>query len=171
VLLAVGLALLTAACDVSMTRQPKYRTYEPSGLWKNGSSAQPLPDGVVAQNAIAREAALRDPPKATPALLARGRERFDIFCAPCHGRDGAGDGIIVRHGFPHPPDFHSDAIIALPARQIVDTITNGYGVMFSYADRVEPKDRWAIAAYIRALQLAGRAKAADFPNAVEGPAQ
>jgi mono/diheme cytochrome c family protein len=166
-----GVALLTAACDVSMTQQPKYRTYAPSELWENGTSAQPLPEGVVAQSTLARDEVAANPPKVTSALLARGRERFDIFCSPCHGLDGGGAGVIVHHGFPNPPDFHSGKMLALPARSIFDTITNGYGVMYSYAARVEPADRWAITAYIRALQLSGHAKLTDFPEAKERLAQ
>jgi mono/diheme cytochrome c family protein len=78
--------------------------------------------------------------------------RFGIYCSPCHGYDGYGDGIIVARGFPHPPSFHGARLRAAPAKLFFDTITNGYGVMYSYADRVEPADRWAIVAYIRALQ-------------------
>ena len=165
--IVAAIALLTGACDVSMSKQPKYRSYDPSELWDNGTSAQPLPDGVVAQNAITRDEVTANPPQVTPALLARGRERFDIFCSPCHGLDASGKGVIVQHGFPAPPNFHSRELMAFPARRIFDTITNGHGVMYSYADRVEPADRWAIAAYIRALQLAGHAKLADFPQAKE----
>lgn len=164
-LAALGMALLTAACGLNMGQQPKFRTYEPSKLWEDGSSARPLPYGVVSQRDLARDAMSAHPPPATRALLARGRQRYDIFCAPCHGLDGAGDGIVVEHGFPHPPDFHSRDMMALSARRIFDTISYGYGVMYSYGARVEPEDRWAIVAYIRALQLAGHADLADFPQA------
>jgi mono/diheme cytochrome c family protein len=111
-----------------------------------------LPEGVVAQGDLAREAAAVAPPPATAALLARGRERFGIYCAPCHGYDGYGEGIVVARGFPHPPSFHQNRLRSAPPKLFFDTITNGYGAMYSYADRVEPQDRWAIVAYIRALQ-------------------
>jgi mono/diheme cytochrome c family protein len=103
----------------------------------------------------------------TDALLARGSERFGIFCAPCHGVAGDGDGVIVAHGFPAPPSYHIDRLLAAPAQHFFDVMTSGYGVMFSYADRVDVQDRWAIAAYIRALQLSRRATVAQAPDATE----
>jgi mono/diheme cytochrome c family protein len=99
----------------------------------------------------------------TLALLERGRERFDIACAPCHGRDGGGKGVIVERGFPAPPAFVIDRLRAAPVQHFYDVITNGYGAMFPYANRVMPRDRWAIAAYIRALQASSDAKVADVP--------
>ena len=106
-------------------------------------------------------------PPVTAELLARGQERYGIFCAPCHGLAGDGDGIIVAHGFPTPPSYHIDRLVAAPAEHFYEVITKGYGVMFSYADRVDEKDRWAIAAYIRALQLSRRTTLAEAPNAME----
>jgi len=161
----VGLSLLLAGCGLSMTEQRKYKTYAPAKLWSDGTSARPLPDGVVAQGDVERAAAAATPPPVDDALLARGRERFGIHCAPCHGLAGDGDGIIVAHGFPRPPSYHIDRLLAAPAQHFVDVITHGYGVMYAYADRVEPHDRWAIAAYIRALQLSRRAKVAQVPDA------
>ena len=145
--------LMLASCNEGQDPQKRYRTYsqaEPS--WPGSSEALALPDGVVAQGDLAREAAAANPPPVTAQLFARGRERFAIYCSPCHGYDGYGDGIIVARGFPHPPSFHENRLRAAPAKLFFDTITNGYGVMYSYADRVEPADRWAIVAYIRALQ-------------------
>ena len=97
----------------------------------------------------------------TPELLARGRERYDIHCAICHGRTGAGNGEIVRRGFPAPPTYHNDRLRNAPIGHFYNVITNGYGVMYPYASRVEPADRWAIAAYIRALQLSHNARPED----------
>ncbi len=151
--LAVLPALLLAGCDYSMTQQRKYTAYQPSRFWEDGASARPLPEGVVDQNAPAREAALSDPPGASSALLARGRERFEIFCTPCHGLAGDGDGMIVKRGFPAPPSYHSTRLVTAPAQTFLDAISNGYGIMYSYGARVDPADRWAILAYIRALQL------------------
>jgi mono/diheme cytochrome c family protein len=165
-LLPIALLLLTS-CGLSMTRQPKYDTYAPADIWPDGASARRLPDGVVAQGQPARLASEATPPPATEALLQRGRERFDIYCSPCHGLAGDADGIIVAHGFPKPPSYHIDRLLAAPARHFYDVISNGYGVMFSYAARVEPEDRWAIVGYIRALQLSRRATVAQAPEAEE----
>jgi mono/diheme cytochrome c family protein len=156
-----------AGCDLSMTEQRKLATYAPSTLWTDGTSARPLPDHVVAQGDVRRAAAEKTPPPVTTALLARGRERFDIFCAPCHGLAGDGDGIIVAHGFPAPPSYHADRLLAAPAQHFYSVITGGYGAMYSYADRIDPHDRWAIAAYIRALQLSRHAAVAQVPDAAE----
>ena len=162
---ALCLSLLVCGCGLSMTEQRKYKTYAPSTFWADGASARLLPGGVVAEGDLATAAVAVTPPDATPALVARGRERFDIYCAPCHGLAGDADGIIVAHGFPKPPSLHSEHLLAAPAQHIYDTITRGNGVMYAYADRVEPHDRWAIVAYIRALQLSRRAVVADLPEA------
>ncbi len=108
------------------------------------------------------EAADAMPYPITMALLRRGRERFDIYCAPCHSPVGDGDGMVARRGFPHPPSYHSDRLRSAPDRHFYDVMTNGYGVMRSYADRVPPEDRWAIVAYIRALQLSQYARVEDL---------
>ncbi len=96
-------------------------------------------------------------------VLERGRERFDIFCSPCHGRTGAGNGMIVQRGFPAPPSYHIDRLRKAPVGHFFDVITQGYGVMYSYAGRVEPADRWAIAAYIRVLQKSHDGRLQDVP--------
>jgi mono/diheme cytochrome c family protein len=159
--------LLLTACDYSMSLQHKYRTYSPSDVWSDGASARPLPNGAVAQGDLARRAVASSPPSATEALLGRGRERFNIYCSPCHGLAGDGDGVIVAHGFPKPPSYHIDRLLAAPAGHLYDVISNGYGVMYSYGARVEPQDRWAIVAYIRALQLSRHATVAEAPEAKE----
>jgi mono/diheme cytochrome c family protein len=162
---AVCLVLLLGGCGLSMTEQRKYKTYAPSGLWADGTSARPLPGGTVAQGDLALAAVEATPPDASPELLARGHERFDIYCAPCHGLAGDADGVIVAHGFPKPPSYHLDRLLAAPAQHFYDVISKGYGVMYSYSDRVDPHDRWAIVAYIRALQFSRRAKVAEVPEA------
>ncbi len=159
----VLLPLALAACKQEMTQQRRYDTYEPGPLWADGTSARPLPVGVVARGDLARDAAVANPPEVTPALLARGQERFGIYCAPCHGPAGDGDGMIPRRGFPHPPSYHTARLRAAPATYIYDVITRGYGVMYGYAARVEPADRWAIIAYIRALQASTMANLTDVP--------
>jgi cytochrome c len=99
----------------------------------------------------------------TREVLERGRERFEIYCAPCHGRTGEGNGMIVQRGFPPPPSYHIDRLRQSPAGHFFDVITQGYGIMYSYAERVEPQDRWAIAAYIRVLQKSRNATLTELP--------
>jgi hypothetical protein len=99
------------------------------------------------------EHAATNPYPITLELLRRGQQRFDIYCSPCHSVLGDGDGFIVRRGFPSPPSYHIDRLRNAPDRHFFDVMTNGYGIMYPYADRVNPADRWAIVAYIRALQL------------------
>jgi len=101
---------------------------------------------------------------ATLEVLERGQERYNIYCSPCHGLSGRGDGMVVRRGFPAPPSYHSAKLRAATAQHIFDVISNGYGVMYSYAARVEPRDRWAIVAYIRALQESRNARLAEAPE-------
>jgi mono/diheme cytochrome c family protein len=150
---ALCACIVLASCNEGQDPQRRYKTFsQATPQWPSSSEALPLPDGVVAQGDVARDAAATNPPAITAQVIARGRERFGIYCSPCHGYDGYGDGIIVARGFPHPPSFHDTRLRAAPAKLFFDTITNGYGAMYSYADRVEPPDRWAIVAYIRALQ-------------------
>ena len=144
-----------------MRAQRKYTTESAAALWPNDSEARPLPAGVVARGDLRRAGDLASPPPVDAALLARGRERYDIYCSPCHGFGGDGDGMVVRRGFPHPPSFHEARLLNAPARHFVDVITNGHGVMYSYAARVAPRDRWAIVAYIRALQTSRHATVAE----------
>jgi mono/diheme cytochrome c family protein len=160
--------LLLAGCDdQSMRQQNRYDTYAPSALWPNGSEAQPLPEGVVAQADLSRARQAKEAPLVTNALMQTGREDFEVFCSPCHGLTGEGDGMIVQRGFPAPPSYHIDRLRAAPAQHFFDVITSGYGVMYSYAARVPPHERWAIVAYIRALQDARSTRLADVPQARE----
>lgn len=107
--------------------------------------------------------AAKNPLPMNRRTLERGRERFDIYCSPCHSVAGDGDGMIVRRGFPSPPSYHTDRLRNAPDAHFYSVITNGYGMMYSYADRVAPDDRWAIVAYIRALQLSQNARLDDVP--------
>ena len=100
----------------------------------------------------------------TREVLERGRERFDIYCSPCHGRTGEGNGMIVQRGFPAPPSYHIDRLRQAPVGHFFDVITHGYGMMYPYAARVEVGDRWAIAAYIRALQKSHSSTLAEVPS-------
>ncbi len=151
-IVVVCLALPVAACGQSMDLQPRNRTYSPSPIFPDDASARPLPANTVARGDLARDHLAANPPPVTAALLQRGRERFDRYCSPCHGLAGRGDGMIVKRGFPAPPDYNNPRLRAASAVHILDVITNGYGVMYSYRARVEPQDRWAIVSYIRALQ-------------------
>ncbi len=163
-LVCVTASLLLAGCDHSMTQQNRYGTYTPAALFPDGTEAQALPAGVVAQGDLDRSEQAEKPPAVDAQLLARGQQRYDIYCSPCHGMSGKGDGMVVRRGFPAPPSYHSARLRAASAQHFYDVITHGYGVMYSYASRVEPHDRWAIAAYIRALQESQNAKLADAPE-------
>jgi mono/diheme cytochrome c family protein len=161
----LGLLALLAACgQYSMANQKKYESYEQAALFLDDSTMQEPVPGTVWRGELAARAVLEHRPPMTVALLRRGQERFDIFCAPCHGRAGDGQGVIVQRGFPPPPSYHTDALRNAPDQHFLDVIQNGYGVMYSYAERVPPPDRWAIVAYIRALQLGQRAVVAELPE-------
>jgi mono/diheme cytochrome c family protein len=149
------LILLAAlgGCDLSMSHQPRHKTFDSATLWDGGPPALPPPDGAVPRDALDRQVALDNPPPMTLALLERGRDRYGIHCAMCHGSIGAGDGPVVQRGFPAPPSYGSDKVRALSARQVVDVISHGYGIMYP-RDEVAPRDRWAIAGYVKALGLA-----------------
>jgi mono/diheme cytochrome c family protein len=162
---ALFVAASVAGCtDQSMTRQPRYGTNAPASAFANGSAAQQPPAGTIAEEhaALSREAAT--PPPVDLALMQRGKERFGIFCAPCHGYEGDGNGAIVRRGFLRPPSYYSPALMRAPAQLVFDTITNGYGIMYSYGSRVPQHDRWAIVAYVRALQQSRSASVAEAPE-------
>jgi mono/diheme cytochrome c family protein len=163
--LALTLMLPLAACDQNMSDQKKYNEYKTAELFRNGGVLQSPAEGTVARGDLEREAALRAPPRLTAALLQHGRERYDIFCAACHGYAGNGDGIVVQRGMPAPDSLNGDRLRAVDDRHIVDVITSGQGIMYGFAQRVPPQDRWAITAYIRALQLSQHAQLADLPPA------
>jgi len=145
-----------AACD-KMANQPKQLPYEVSPGQTSDPHTTP-PAGMVARD----DQPPPSPPPVTLALLQRGQERFNIYCAPCHARTGDGQGMIVQRGFPAPPSYFSERLLEAPSQHFYDVISNGYGAMYSYADRVAPADRWAIVAYIRALQASQHAKVAEL---------
>jgi mono/diheme cytochrome c family protein len=115
-----------------------------------------------AQGTVEWRQAEPKPPPLTLALLQRGQQRFRIYCTPCHSELGDGNGMIVQRGFPHPPSYHDERLVKAPTQHFYDVITHGYGAMYSFAARVAPEDRWAIAAYIRALQLSQHATPDDL---------
>ena len=151
--LLVGAALL-GGCDLSMKDQAKADAQSSADLWPGGPPRQAPPAGTIAAGDMKRAAALATPAPLTVPLIGRGQERYDIYCVVCHGRTGDGDGNVVKRGFPAPPSLNVRRLIAAPPAYIVDVITHGHGVMYSYADRVAPADRWAIAAYVKTLQRA-----------------
>jgi len=166
------LALSLTACRRDMGQQAYHRPLDASSVFADGRAARPLPDHTIARGQLREDELFFTghvdgkpvdlfPEPVTPAMIERGRQRFDIYCAVCHGRTGEGNGMIVRRGFPTPPSFHIDRLRLAPAGHFVEVINNGFGLMYSYASRVEPADRWAIAAYIRALQLSQHAGLAD----------
>jgi mono/diheme cytochrome c family protein len=172
----IAIALLFASCRPDMVNQPKAKALSESDFFSNGANARQPPAHTVARGNAREDAAFYTgqtngayvtqlPVKLTRDLMIRGRERFDAICAECHDRTGSGNGMVVRRGFPQPPSFHVDRLRNAPIGHFFDVITNGYGVMYSYATRVEPEDRWAIAAYIRALQLSHDAKLSDIDPA------
>ena len=162
--LVLAVAALLAGCDQNMTDQPKYQQYEPAGLFRDGKTLQkPVAGTVAREDAKYREDAAVRPPL-TKALLERGQMQFNTYCSPCHSRTGDGNGMVVQRGMPAPPSYHIQRLREADDRHFFDVMTNGYGVMYSYATRVRPKDRWAIVAYIRALQLSQNAPIDDVPD-------
>jgi mono/diheme cytochrome c family protein len=158
-----------------MMNQPKAKPLSESDFFSNQANARPIPPHTVERGDARENAAFYTgltngtyitqlPVKLTPELLGRGRERFDAICAECHDRTGSGSGMVVQRGFPQPPSYHVPRLRNAPIGHFFDVITNGYGVMYSYAAHVQPEDRWAIAAYIRALQLSHNMKAAELPS-------
>lgn len=167
-------AALLAGCRRDMQDQPKYIPLRPSSFFADGRSERPLVEGTVARGHLNADAAFYTgkvdgkpletfPFPVTPAVLERGQERFNIYCAPCHDRLGTGNGMIVRRGYRHPPSYHIDRLRQVPVGYLFDVITNGLGAMPDYAAQVDPRDRWAIVAYVRALQLSQHASPADVP--------
>lgn len=167
IIVLFALCALAACKDQSMRQQNRYDVLGPAGLWPDGAEARPLPAHVVARGDLSRQSEMTTPPQVSMALLRRGEERYNAFCSPCHGLAGYGNGMIVSRGFPAPPSYHTARLRAAPAQYVFDVITNGYGVMYSYAGRVPPQDRWAIVAYVRALQLSQSVQEADVPEARE----
>ena len=177
-LLGAALLLIGAAgCELrqAMYDQEKYEPLEASAFFADGMSFRAQVDGTVArgqlmldehfyQGKIQGQLAETLPVAVDRQLLERGRERFNIFCAPCHGRTGAGNGMIVQRGLKQPPSYHQERLREVPVGHFFDVMTNGFGVMYSYASRVPVADRWAIAAYIKVLQLSQNLEFDQLPT-------
>ena len=170
--LATFAFLTLPGCRQDMHDQPKYVPLRQSSFFGDERSARPLVAGTVARGELRDDPLLYGgkvngadatvfPFAIDATVMARGHERFDIYCSPCHGRTGQGDGMVVRRGFRRPPTFHQDRLRNAPVGQIFDVITNGFGAMPDYAAQIQPSDRWAIIAYLRALQLSEHSTVAD----------
>jgi mono/diheme cytochrome c family protein len=169
-------ALALAGCSrLDMQDQPKYRPQRPSDFFADGrSERQPL-EGTIARGALDEDTAFYDgkdaagkdvevfPIAVDKTVILRGQQRYDVYCSPCHGRIGNGLGMIVRRGFKQPPSYHIERLRTAPPGHFYDVISNGYGAMLNYASQVQPRDRWAIVAYIRALQYSENANINDLP--------
>jgi mono/diheme cytochrome c family protein len=170
----VLLAAATAACRQDMHDAPRYDPLEASTFFADGVASRPLPANTVArgqlrqddhlyQGRINGELADTFPMPVTADVMARGQERYNVFCQPCHGPTGSGNGMIVQRGFRAPPSYHEERLRNAPVGYFYDVMTNGFGAMQDYASQVPVADRWAIAAYMRALQLSQRATVNDVP--------
>ena len=163
-----------SACRQDMHDQPKYVPFRQSSFFGDERSARPLVPGTVARGQRHEDRLLYTgkvngadatvfPFPVDARVMTRGQERFNIYCSPCHGQTGQGDGMVVRRGFRRPPSFHQDRLRNAPVGHIFDAITNGFGAMPDYAAQIRAEDRWAIIAYVRALQLSEHATLADVP--------
>ena len=172
VILAGALAL--AGCRQDMHDAPRYNPLRPSEFFANGSSARMLVANTVPRGFVREDRHLYEgivdgkpadtfPMPVTADVLRRGQERYNVFCSPCHGRTGEGNGMIVQRGFRKPPSYHEDRLRNAPVGYFFDVMTHGFGAMQDYSAQVPVADRWAIAAYIRALQLSQRATVDDVP--------
>jgi len=178
--LIVVTLLFASACRQDMHDQPKYIPLRPSNFFADGRSARPLSEGTVARGHLNDDTAFftgkgpdgKDvnefPFPVTKEVILRGQQRFNVYCTPCHGRLGNGEGMVVKRGYRHPPTYHMDRLRQAPQGHFFDVITNGFGAMPDYAAQIPPADRWAIVAYIRALQLSQQASINDVPADARG---
>jgi mono/diheme cytochrome c family protein len=168
------LTLLLSSCGMNMYDQPKAELYEASPFFADGMSARPIIEGTVSRDrgaispsfftGLDASGLMTDVPiELTFEVLARGQERYNIYCSPCHNYNGDGLGVIVQKGMVQPASFHEQRLRESPVGYFFNAMTNGFGRMYSYASRIPPEDRWAITAYIKALQLSQYASADDMP--------
>ena len=174
----VGAWLVSAllGCRQEMYDQPKYKALRRSDFFSDKRQARPLIDGTVARGFLVEDSRVATgrsggtlvtefPVKVDAALLARGRERYDIYCSPCHDRTGSGAGMVVRRGYRPPPSFHIERLRNAPVGHFFDVMTNGFGAMPDYSAQIDVSDRWAITAYVRALQLSQHAPVGNLAAA------
>jgi hypothetical protein len=163
-----------------MHDQPKYIPLRPSNFFADGRSQRPVIEGTVARGLLKEDTAFYQgkgadgkpvtdfPFPVTKDVILRGQDRYNIYCTPCHDKLGNGDGMIVRRGFRKPPSYHIDRLRQVPNGYLYDVITNGFGAMQDYSAQIAPRDRWAIVAYVRALQLSQNASINDVPADARG---
>jgi len=175
VLSVAALVMLSAAaCRQDMHDQPKYIPLRESTFFNDARSARPFVPGTIARGQLREDTLLYTgkvngadatvfPFPVDDKVMARGQERFNIYCSPCHGRTGLGDGMVVRRGYRRPPSYLDDRLLNAPVGHFFDVVSNGFGAMPDYAAQIRVEDRWAIAAYVRALQMSGHATLADVP--------
>jgi hypothetical protein len=182
----LGVALLALSvgigCRLDMHVQPRFNPLAKSDFFADQRSARPMVPGTVArgelrENAYFYTGKFGDTPgdympfPVTDEVMTRGRERFNIYCSPCHSRIGDGNGIIPQRGYRHPPSYHIERLRKAPLGYFFDVMTNGFGAMPDYSSQIPPRDRWCIVAYIRALQLSQNASSADMPAGQSVPSQ
>ena len=174
---AIGAVLVvtaTTACRQDMHDQPRYIPLRESTFFNDARSARPFVPGTIARGQLREDTLLYTgkvngadatvfPFPVDDKVMARGQERFNIYCSPCHGRTGLGDGMVVRRGYRRPPSYLDDRLLNAPVGHFFDVVSNGFGAMPDYAAQIRVEDRWAIAAYVRALQMSGHATLADVP--------
>ena len=169
-------AALTAGCRQDMHQAPRYNALAESDFYADKRSARPLVEGTVARGFLRDDKRFftgRDgdafiatvPVTVDKALLLRGQQRFNVYCSPCHGRSGDGNGMIVQRGLKQPPSFFTERLRTQPDGYFYDVITNGFGLMQDYSAQVDPRDRWAIVAYLRTLQYSRNVNVADLTEA------
>jgi mono/diheme cytochrome c family protein len=173
--LAAGVGA-AAGCRQDMHDTPRFEPLEKSDFYDDHRSERPLIEGTVARGQLRDDDAFwtgkvggaivdKPPMPVTRELVARGRDRFNIYCAPCHAQTGMGDGMVVRRGYKQPPSMHDPRLRAQPIGYFYDVMTRGFGQMPDYAAQIQPRDRWAVAIYVRALQLSQHSSVADVPEA------
>lgn len=179
----VAFALVAiGGCRGEMYDQDRLEPYEASSFFRDGQSSRPLVAGTVARGRLRADKHFFEgkvggklvetfPTPIDRATVDRGQARYMIYCSPCHGSVGDGRGMIVERGFPAPPSFHTQELREKPVGHYYDAITNGFGAMYPYASRIEPKDRWAIIAYVRALQLSQNAELDELPPTLRAKAR
>ena len=183
-LAALGLLIaFTSACRLDMHVQPRQNPYSRSDFYADQRSARPLVEGTIARGQLHEDTYFYTgriganpgdvmPFPVTKEVLDRGRERYNIYCAPCHSRVGDGNGFIPSRGFTRmPPSYHTPRLQKAPLGYFFDVMTNGFGIMPDYASQISPEDRWKIVAYIRALQLSQNATQADVPAGQKVPSE
>jgi cytochrome c5 len=162
-----------AGCDNTlrqdMANQPRQNPLSPSDFFADGRSERPVVENTVVRGSVAEDSLLVPkesnafPLPLTAELLERGQQRYGIYCTPCHGIQGDGMGMVAMRGMKHPPSYHQERLRNVPNGYLYDVVTNGFGAMYGYSAQIPPRDRWAIVAYLRALQLSRNAPVGQLP--------